>query len=634
MAALATFAFALVATSAAAEEGPAANADGTTITGSYQNPDGSPMFAFGLHLTAPDPLAQNITNLDCGPGTTTKMQGGPDKTPECLTSSPVTSFTFTITGAQPWADVVRATDPNATSLQIPPYYSLDNATYVFGQPGQFIVVQLPAIVVPPASDSVSSSSSAAQKAGPGIVRVRISGSSKRPLWGLLFGVGLVAVGAGTLVKHKEEDRDAAGALLDSFVKLGPGQSDVVSVDDVRHRFDELQVQLATTVNNELSALAQFDAAYAAAWADAMKASEAYVHDFRPIVSDLKKIWDAFPDRDWAVARAKYTEDIINYTMAIHGAGKGVIGFYKYLGAAEAAYAATYAEGTALKAASAFTKAGQPVALIGDVEKAGQEAKAFLAANQAKALAAEEQAVKVGAQLRADAAAIDREATLLSQAAKAQAQARATAAGARTPTEVNKAIQNYFGNSLSPEGKSLGNAAQWHLGADADEATKVLQAAGDTAPYDGSPFHTRATNNLVIGPKYAKDPTYLVHEGLHAHSQHIPTRLGTGMTEALTDGFTAEIIGPQNMSGGMYQDLGWTKAGQQMINLAPEEAKAFYGGTGTEQAFANAIDNKLGAGTYDQVKNLIEPVTDSSGEVLFNETKANVTKARLLLSGVK
>ena len=134
-------------------EAPAATAEGTRITGTFASPGGEPFFAAGLHLSTTqtkagtgkvDPLASNVVGLSCGTGSTTKLAGGPDGSPECLCPAAVASSPFVLTGQRPWADVLHETDPDAQFFLVQDFYSLDNSTYVFRQPGSFMVVSLPA----------------------------------------------------------------------------------------------------------------------------------------------------------------------------------------------------------------------------------------------------------------------------------------------------------------------------------------------------------------------------------------------------------------------------------------------------------------------------------------------------------
>jgi hypothetical protein len=130
----------LSALPAQSQEPQPATAEGNTITGKFQSPDGNPAYFFGLNFSGP--VAANVVDVSCGPGSVFVSGAGPSNNGECGIANGATSFTWIIKGTKDWSAVVRESDPKANFLIVQRFWSEDKSSYQFDQPGQFQVVNL------------------------------------------------------------------------------------------------------------------------------------------------------------------------------------------------------------------------------------------------------------------------------------------------------------------------------------------------------------------------------------------------------------------------------------------------------------------------------------------------------------
>lgn len=177
-------------------------ATGTQVTGTLNAPSGQPASVFVLTLPRSTPLGANVATLVCDGPFTTNLAGGPNRTPECVTSTPVDRVAFTLTGTRPWVDVARQSDPQATSFQVPWTVSLDGHSYSNGPLPLVVTLASPPSASQPAVLPIIPTPdqplTGAGSSGGGIVLFP---------WAPLGASGLIVIGLG-LVLLRRDDRDA------------------------------------------------------------------------------------------------------------------------------------------------------------------------------------------------------------------------------------------------------------------------------------------------------------------------------------------------------------------------------------------------------------------------------------------
>jgi len=213
-----------------------ASVTGTTISGTYVSPNGQPVYVYGLQF-GPS-LLGNVAAMQCGPGSTSNLSGGPGGSPECMFSSPVLRASFTIDGTMPWPSSFTAT----------PFYSYDDQTYVFGAP-----LTIAAATTSPPSQSSSPTgtgsspgngygSSAGSPAGSGSTGSGSTGGggSLDWLWGVLIAGGLVVGATGVVVgrrgqgEDQTKDDDVEGGLIGGLIEGLAGMGAPPDADEHPH----------------------------------------------------------------------------------------------------------------------------------------------------------------------------------------------------------------------------------------------------------------------------------------------------------------------------------------------------------------------------------------------------------------
>jgi hypothetical protein len=128
-----------------------------------------------------------------------------------------------------------------------------------------------------------------------------------------------------------------------------------AIDDAIKRFEELQKQLKEEVGNQLNQMAKFNEDYNKAWNKGMDGLDKYLHTYLQLLPGLKKLFDAFVDRNTALEMGHAIDEKIHQAigavMAVDGAAGLIRGVAKWgaeKGALEAAEGA--AEAVARKGA--------------------------------------------------------------------------------------------------------------------------------------------------------------------------------------------------------------------------------------------------------------------------------------------
>jgi hypothetical protein len=192
---------------AGAQATSTATASGTQVRGTLNAPSGQPASVFVLTLPASTPLGANVAALVCDGPFTTNLTGGPNGTPECVTSTPVDRVTFTLTGIRPWADVARQSDPQAPSFQVPWTVSLDGHTYENAPVPLVVMLLAPSPATAPAVLPIIPTPDQPLAGTPG----SSGGGIALFPWAPLGASGVIVIGVGMLLLRQDdqEARDQA-----------------------------------------------------------------------------------------------------------------------------------------------------------------------------------------------------------------------------------------------------------------------------------------------------------------------------------------------------------------------------------------------------------------------------------------